>query len=61
LFPLSDPLEPFSSLSPWKWALGSDPLVNGAEPWRFAALLLPSFAFVALAVAGFVRRDVRSA
>jgi ABC-2 type transport system permease protein len=61
LFPLSDPLEPLSNLSPWKWALGSDPLVNGAAPWRFGALLLPSFAFVALAVAGFVRRDVRAA
>jgi len=61
LFPLSDPLEPLSGLSPWKWALGGDPLVNGAEPWRYAALLLPAFAFVALAVAGFVRRDVRAA
>ncbi len=61
LFPLSDPLEPLSGLSPWKWALGGDPLVNGAEPWRFAALLLPAVALVALAVAGFVRRDVRSA
>jgi beta-exotoxin I transport system permease protein len=61
LFPLSDPLKPWSGLSPWKWALGSDPLVNGAEPWRYIALLLPAVAFVVFAVAGFVRRDVRAA
>jgi beta-exotoxin I transport system permease protein len=61
LFALSDPLKPVSGLSPWKWALGGDPLVNGAEPWRYAALLLPAVAFVVLAVAGFVRRDVRAA
>ena len=42
LFPLSDMLKPASSLSPWKWALGSDPLVNAAEPWRFVALILAS-------------------
>jgi ABC-2 type transport system permease protein len=61
LFPLSDPLEPLSRLSPWKWAFGSDPLVNGAEPWRYAVLLVPTVAFVVLAVVGFVRRDIRAA
>jgi ABC-2 type transport system permease protein len=61
LFPLSDPLKSLSGLSPWKWALGGDPLVNAAEPWRYVVLLLPAIAFVALAVAGFVRRDIRAA
>jgi hypothetical protein len=35
--------------------------VNGAEPWRYAVLLLPPAAFVVLAVVGFVRRDIRAA
>ena len=61
LFPLSDPLKSVSNLSPWKWALGGDPLVNGAEPWRYVALIVPFLALVALAVAGFIRRDVRAA
>lgn len=61
LLPLSDVLKPWSSLSPWKWALGGDPLVNLAEPWRYAVLLLPAIALAALGVAGFVRRDVRAA
>lgn len=61
LLPLSDVLKPWSGLSPWKWALGGDPLVNLAEPWRYAALLLPAVTLAALGVAGFVRRDVRAA
>lgn len=61
LFPLSDPLEPLSGLSPWKWAFGGDPLVNAAEPWRYVAILVPMFALVVLAVLGFNRRDVRAA
>jgi ABC-2 type transport system permease protein len=61
LFPLSDPLKPLSDLSPWKWALGGDPLVGQVEPWRFLALLLPAAVLVVVAVVGFVRRDVRAA
>lgn len=61
LFPLADALERFSGLSPWKWALGGDPLVNQAEPWRYAALIIPAVALAILGVAGFVRRDVRAA
>lgn len=61
LLPLSDQLEPLSGLSPWKWALGGDPLVHGGELWRYLALALPALAFVVLAVIGFVRRDVRAA
>ena len=61
LLPLSDTLEPFSALSPWKWAFGGDPLVNPVEPWRYAALILPAIGLASLAVVGFVRRDVRAA
>jgi ABC-2 type transport system permease protein len=61
LFPLSDLVEPLAGLSPWKWALGGDPLVEPAEPWRYASLLIPTVALVILAVVGFVRRDVRAA
>lgn len=61
LFPLSDAFDAFAGLSPWKWALGGDPLVNGAESWRYVALILPTIALVVIAVFGFVRRDVRAA
>jgi ABC-2 type transport system permease protein len=61
LLPLSDQLEPLSGLSPWKWALGGDPLAHGAEPLRYLALGLPAVALVVIAVIGFTRRDVRSA
>jgi ABC-2 type transport system permease protein len=61
LLPLSDPLRAWSGVSPWKWALGDDPLVNPAEPWRYVALLLPPVALAVLGVAGFVRRYVRAA
>jgi ABC-2 type transport system permease protein len=61
LFPLSDVLGPWARLSPWDWALGGDPLVNGAEPWRYAALALPALALVIIGIVLFDRRDIRSA
>ena len=61
LFPLSEPLRPWARISPWDWAFGGDPLVNGAEPWRYLALAVPSIALVAAGLAGFARRDVRAA
>lgn len=61
LFPLSDTLKPLSDLSPWKWALGGDPLVNQAEPWRYVALIVPAVILAVIGVIGFVRRDVRAA
>ena len=60
LFPLSEALKPWAVISPWEWALGGDPLLNPAEPWRYATLLLPAVALAALGVTGFVRRDVRA-
>lgn len=61
LFPLSDVLAPWAHLSPWDWALGGDPLVNGAEFWRFIALALPALVFATLGIVAFNRRDIRSA
>jgi ABC-2 type transport system permease protein len=61
LFPLSDVLAPWAHISPWDWALGGDPLVNPAEPWRYATLAVPSLALVIVGIAAFDRRDIRSA
>lgn len=61
LLPLSDPLEPLTNLSPWRWAFGGDPLVNATEAWRYLALGIPAAMFVVLALVGFARRDIRAA
>lgn len=61
LFPLSDLLKPWVGISPWNWALGGDPLVNGGELWRYAALVVPSILLALVGIAAFNRRDVRSA
>ncbi|CAM5692465.1 hypothetical protein SMICM304S_03933 [Streptomyces microflavus] len=50
--PMSDALEPLANVSPWEWALGSDPLLNGV-PWGGVALL------VAVSVVVVAARDVR--
>jgi ABC-2 type transport system permease protein len=59
LFPLSDDLREWARLSPWDWALGGDPLVHGAEAWRYASLAVPAALLALVGVIGFVRRDVR--
>lgn len=61
LFPLSGLLEPFRNFSPWAWALGGDPLVNGAEPWRFVALAVPAVLLAGLGAWLFGRRDISAA
>jgi ABC-2 type transport system permease protein len=61
LFPLSEPLKPWAVISPWDWALGGDPLVNAAEPWRFLALAGPAVLMTLFGIVAFDRRDVRSA
>jgi ABC-2 type transport system permease protein len=61
LFQLSDLLAPWRQVSPWEWALGGDPLVNGAEPWRYVALAVPAFVLTIVGVWAFARRDIRSA
>jgi len=61
LFPLSDVLAPWRQVSPWDWALSGDPLVNAAEPWRYAALAVPAAVLALVGIAAFDRRDIRSA
>jgi ABC-2 type transport system permease protein len=61
LFQLSDVLAPWRQVSPWEWALGGDPLVNAAEPWRYAALAVLAVVLSLLGIVGFDRRDIRSA
>jgi len=61
LFPISDVLEPWRHVSPWDWALGGDPLVNGAEPWRYLALAVPAIAMAGAGTILFGRRDVQAA
>ena len=61
LFPLSDALAPLSHLSPWDWALGGNPLLHAAEPWRYVALIVPTTAFALVGVRAFGRRDVAAA
>ena len=61
LFRLSDVLAPWRRVSPWEWALGGDPLVNAAEPWRYAVLAGPAIVLTLLGIIAFDRRDIRSA
>ncbi len=59
--PLSDALEPLAAVSPWEWALGSDPLANGF-PWGGIALLAVCCAVLAAVGTAVVdRRDVKTA
>ncbi|MBD3552935.1 ABC transporter permease subunit [Streptomyces sp. SP18CM02] len=59
--PMSDSLEPLSNVSPWEWALGGDPLVNGV-PWGGVALLVVLSAVIVAAGTYVVdRRDVKNA
>ncbi|MEP7360099.1 MAG: ABC transporter permease subunit [Chloroflexota bacterium] len=61
LFPISDVLKPWVGISPWDWALGGDPLVNGGELWRYLALIVPSAVLAIVGVVAFNRRDIRAA
>jgi ABC-2 type transport system permease protein len=58
LFPLASSLVEFARLSPWNWAFAGDPLVNGVEPWRYAALAVPAVLLAGLGTWSFGRRDV---
>jgi ABC-2 type transport system permease protein len=59
--PLDARLGPIGRLSPWDWALGGDPLIHAAEPWRYLVLVGPAVLLIVIAVVGFGRRDVRAA
>lgn len=58
LFPLSSMLEAFRHLSPWDWAFGGNPLESPTEPWRYAALVLPTLILAVVGVQAVARRDV---
>jgi len=61
LLPLSDALAPWHRLSPWAWALDGNPLENPTDPWRYAALILPSIALLVIGTSLVGRRDVSAA
>ena len=61
LFPLSDLLAPLRHLSPWDWALGGNPLEQVTEPWRYAALAIPSATLTSIGALAVARRDVAAA
>jgi beta-exotoxin I transport system permease protein len=61
LFPLSSAVAELAHLSPWDWAFSGDPLLNGAEMWRYFALGIPAIAMVVFGVWAFGRRDVAAA
>ncbi len=61
LFPLASALAEFAHVSPWDWAFAGDPLVNGAEIWRYLALGVPAILLILVGTWAFVRRDVSAA
>lgn len=61
LFPISKVLEPWKVISPWNWALGGDPLVQGAEPWRYGVLVAATLVLIAVGTLAVRRRDVAAA
>ncbi|WP_411080520.1 ABC transporter permease [Streptomyces sp. cmx-18-6] len=59
--PMSDALKPLANVSPWEWALGSDPLLNGI-PWGGVALLVAvAVAVVGVGTYAVDRRDIKNA
>ncbi len=58
LAPAIDWLDPFKHLSPFYWALGSDPLANGLPAGSVLALIGTAVVLVAAAMLVFARRDV---
>ena len=60
LLPIVEGFEELRKLSPWYYFDGSDPLRNGVAWGHLAVLLAASAVFLATAVAGFNRRDLKS-
>lgn len=61
VLPLSDTFRRFRSWSPWYWALGEQPTVDGVHPLRWLLLVALSAALVAVGAVLLDRRDLRSA
>ncbi|MEX0835740.1 MAG: ABC transporter permease subunit [Nitriliruptor sp.] len=47
-----------TTLSPWSWYLGEDPLTAGVDPVGFGSLFVLAVVAAALGMAAFVRRDL---
>ncbi|HLM63299.1 MAG TPA: ABC transporter permease subunit [Acidimicrobiales bacterium] len=61
LLPLSDALEGFRRLSPWYWAIGTQPMSDGISGLWLLPLIAFFVALVAVGTVAIGRRDIRSA
>lgn len=61
LLPLNDSLTWARHLSPWYWAIGSQPVREGPNAWGSLLLLVLSAGLVGAGLVGLDRRDIRSA
>ncbi|HEX5586609.1 MAG TPA: ABC transporter permease subunit [Acidimicrobiia bacterium] len=61
LLPLSDALEGFRKLSPWYWAIGTQPVTNGISGGWMVLLLALTAVLVVFGTVAINRRDLRSA
>lgn len=60
LAPLVDTFDAIIEIIPFQWALGADPLENGVDGPGIGWLALASSALIAIGLAVFQRRDIRS-
>jgi ABC-2 type transport system permease protein len=60
LFGIVSALNGWRVFSPWSWAMGGDPLVNGLEPWRIAILIATAVLLLLAGTLYVTRRDVLS-
>lgn len=58
LAPMADWLEPWQKASPFYWALGDNPLINGVDAPMAGLLLVAAVAQVVLADVAYRRRDI---
>lgn len=60
VLPLADALEPAQQLSPWYWAVRTQPVTQGVAPWGWVALVVTTAAVVVLGTELIRRRDIRA-
>ncbi len=58
LAPMADWLEPWQKASPFHWALGDNPLVNGTDAAMAGLLLVAGLVLVVIADVAYRRRDI---
>ena len=61
VLPLADALGGAKELSPWYWAIGTQPVSDGISLVRVVLLVVVTGALVALGTWGVGRRDIRTA